>query len=97
MDTFELPVLEGERVTLRRPRPTDIEARLRLGADPEIHRMYGGSLADLRPLTEERAKRWVEQLLEHDYAWVIEAGGLIGQIRLDRVDLRFHRASGRWH
>jgi RimJ/RimL family protein N-acetyltransferase len=93
MNTLELPVLRGERVTLRRPRPSDVEARLRLGIDAEIHRMYGGSLHDLRPLTEDGAKRWVEQLLDHDHAWVIETDTLIGQIRLDRVDLRDRRAS----
>jgi len=93
MNKFELPVLQGDRVTLRRPRPVDAEARLRLRADPEIHRMYGGSLADLRPMTKEGAERWVEQLLDHDYAWVIEAGSLIGQIRLDHVDFRDRRAS----
>jgi RimJ/RimL family protein N-acetyltransferase len=93
MSTPELPVLRGERVTLRRPRQGDVEARLRLGIDAEIHSMYGGSLDDLRPLTQEGATRWVEQLLAHDYAWVIEADTLIGQIRLDRVDFGDRRAS----
>jgi hypothetical protein len=30
---------------------------------------------------------------DQDYAWIIEAGSLIGQIRLDRVDLRDRRAN----
>jgi len=55
--------------------------------------MYGGSVANLRPLTEEGAKRWLEQLLDQDYAWIIEADTLIGHIRLDRVDFRDRRAS----
>jgi RimJ/RimL family protein N-acetyltransferase len=93
MSKFELPVLRGKRVTLRRPCGDDIAARLRLGVDAEIHRMYGGSLADLRPLTEEGASGWVKALLDHDYAWVIEADTLVGQIRLDRVDFRDRRAS----
>jgi RimJ/RimL family protein N-acetyltransferase len=88
-----LPVLQGRRVSLRRPRQDDGEARLLLGADPEIHRMYGGSLGELHPLTEDGAKRWVQRLLDHDHAWVIEADGLIGQIRLDHVDFRDRRAS----
>jgi RimJ/RimL family protein N-acetyltransferase len=44
-------------------------------------------------MTEESAKRWVQRLLDQDYAWIIEAGSLIGEIRLDRVDLRDSRAS----
>jgi RimJ/RimL family protein N-acetyltransferase len=55
--------------------------------------MYGGSRDDARPMTEEAARRWVQGLLEQDYAWVIEVGTPIGQIRLDRVDLRDRRAS----
>jgi RimJ/RimL family protein N-acetyltransferase len=93
MSNFELPVLRGERVILRRARWDDVAARLRLGTDAEIHRMYGGSVANLRPLTEEGAKRWLEQLLDQDYAWIIEADTLIGHIKLDRVDFRDRRAS----
>jgi RimJ/RimL family protein N-acetyltransferase len=93
LGSSSLPVLTGERVTLRRPREEDFEARLRLGADAEIFRMYGGNRSDLRPMTEEAAKRWVQRLLDQEYAWVIEAGTLIGQIRLDRADLRDRRAS----
>jgi RimJ/RimL family protein N-acetyltransferase len=93
MSNASLPVLVGERVTLRRPREDDFEARLRLGTDAEIFRMYGGNRSDLRPMTEEAAKRWVRRLVDQDYAWIIEVGTLIGEIRLDRVDLRDRRAS----
>ncbi len=55
--------------------------------------MYGGNVSDLRPMTEDRAKRWVQRLLDQDYAWIIETSNLIGEIRLDRVDLRDRRAS----
>jgi RimJ/RimL family protein N-acetyltransferase len=44
-------------------------------------------------MTEEAAKRWVGRLLDNEYAWIIEAGALIGHVRLDRVDLRDRRAS----
>ena len=87
------PVLQGERVTLRRPVPQDVEARSRLGVDPEIHRMYGGSRDELRPMTLEGARRWVQRISDHDHAWVIEAQTLIGEVRLDRVDLRDRRAA----
>ena len=44
-------------------------------------------------MTEGAAKRWVRRLLNYEYAWIIEAGTLIGEIRLDRVDLGERRAS----
>jgi RimJ/RimL family protein N-acetyltransferase len=93
MSGINLPILKGERVTLRRPCLEDFQGRLRLGTDAEIFRMYGGNLSDLRPMTENAAKRWVQRLLDQEYAWIIEAGSLIGAIRLDRVDLRDKRAS----
>jgi RimJ/RimL family protein N-acetyltransferase len=93
MSKPELPVLTGERVTLRPPLPTDAEARRRLGNDPHIVRMYGGSGNSPRSMTEDDAARWVRKLEDHDYAWVIETGSLIGAIRLDRVDMRDKRAS----
>jgi RimJ/RimL family protein N-acetyltransferase len=92
MSSISLPVLRGKRVTLRRPREDDFQARLRLGTDAEIFRMYGGNLSDLRPMTEDAAKRWVQRLLGQDFAWIIETDSLIGEIRLDRVDLRDRRA-----
>jgi hypothetical protein len=48
--------------------------------------MYGGNLSDLRPMTEDAAKRSGQRLEDQDYAWIIEAGslmdksGLIGSI-----------------
>jgi RimJ/RimL family protein N-acetyltransferase len=93
MNNARLPTLTGKRVTLRRPREEDFAARLRLGTDAEIVRMYGGSRSDLRPMTEEAARGWVRRPLDHDHAWIIEAGALIGHVRLDHVDLRDRRAS----
>src|SRR5258707_3737182 len=55
MTTSELPVLRGARVTRRRPRAEDVAARLRLGADAEIHRMHGGSLAEQNASNVARA------------------------------------------
>jgi RimJ/RimL family protein N-acetyltransferase len=55
--------------------------------------MYGGNRNDVQPMTEETAKRWVQRLFDQEYAWVIEVASLIGQIRLDHVDLNDRRAS----
>jgi RimJ/RimL family protein N-acetyltransferase len=89
-----LPLLVDATLKLRAPKPDDALARLRLGRDAEIIRMYGGSRADIRPMTMEEASRWVDALMSQDYTWVIEnAGELAGHIRLDRVDFRDRRAS----
>jgi RimJ/RimL family protein N-acetyltransferase len=56
--------------------------------------MFGVSRNDVRPITKDGAARWVQKLIDHPYAWVIEAHGkLIGEIRLDNVDLHDRRAS----
>jgi len=69
MSSASLPVLRGQRIILRPPRDEDFQARLRLGTDAEIFRMYGGSQMDVRPMTEKAAKRWVRRLLNYEYAW----------------------------
>jgi RimJ/RimL family protein N-acetyltransferase len=93
MNRFEIPVLRGPRITLRRPRPDDAETRQRLGNAPDIVRMYGGSSAVSPAMSEAEALRWVQRVQDHDHAWVIEAGSLIGSIRLDRVDRHDKRAA----
>lgn len=80
-------------MVLRAPRDGDAEARLGLGSDPEIHRMFGGSRDRLAAMTRERAERWADVLSRHPHAWVIERRTVIGEIRLDRVDLTDRRAS----
>jgi RimJ/RimL family protein N-acetyltransferase len=87
------PVLNGQRVTLRAPVEADVEVRLALGRDREIHRLYGGSRADLRPLTRDGAIDWYRRLLALPCGWVIEHGRLIGEVRLDNVNLQDRRAS----
>jgi len=87
------PVLNGPRVTLRPHVEADIEVRLALGRDPEIHRMYGGSRADLRPLTRDGIVDWYRRLSALPCGWVIEHGRLIGEVRLDNVNSQDRRAS----
>jgi len=55
--------------------------------------MYGASRGNVRAMTMERAARWVQWLIDQDFAWIIEAGDVVGHIRLDRVDLGDRRAS----
>ncbi len=91
--TADGTVLRGPRVVLRPPRPEDTAGRLALGNDPEIMRMFGADPANLQPLAEADAARWVEGLAGHPYAWVVEhEGRLLGEARLDGVDPHDKRA-----
>ena len=87
-------ILSGENLKLRPASLDDVEARLSLGNHAEIIEMFGVNKSDVRPITKDGAARWVQRLIDHSHAWVIEAdGGLIGEIRLDKVDLHDRRAT----
>ena len=90
---MNVPVLSGPRVTLRRSRPQDAADRLALGNDAEIMRMFGAYTTDWPPMTEARAARWVEEVEAHPLAWIVEHEcRLLGQVRLDGLDLHDARA-----
>ena len=93
MSKLNIPSLTGNRVVLRAARSEDAIARFKIGRHPEIFRMYGGSLKDLLPMTVDDANRWVQELIEHEYAWVIETHSTVGHIRLDQVNIIDRRAS----
>jgi RimJ/RimL family protein N-acetyltransferase len=81
------PALTGERVTLRPPRTGDKADRLALGRSPEIVRMFGGSIRDLKPLTPEDVDAWYAAIDAEPYAWMIEhEGRCIGTARLHDID-----------
>lgn len=87
-------ILEGKKLRLRQASADDVETRLSLGNHAEIIEMFGVSRSDVRRLTRDGAARWVQRLIDHSHAWVIEVQGkLIGEIRLDNVDLHDRRAS----
>ena len=87
-------ILEGKKLQLRQASADDVETRLSLGNHAEIIEMFGVSRSDVRPLTRDGAARWVRRLIDHSHAWVIDVQGeLIGEIRLDNVDLHDRRAS----
>jgi RimJ/RimL family protein N-acetyltransferase len=88
-----LPVLSGPKVTLRRVRAADVDAFLAIEADPHIHEMFGGSRDTFQPVSRGAAEAMVKRLIDHPFAWVIEHSGVIGEARLDRVDLYDKRAS----
>jgi RimJ/RimL family protein N-acetyltransferase len=87
-------VIPGRNVLLRTAIADDVEARLALGNDPEIIRMFGESRQDVKPMTGEKAVGWVQSIISNPYAWAIAVDGkLAGEIRLDRVDQTDGRAS----
>lgn len=92
--TSTMSDLQETGVKLRRPCEADIDARFALGTNADIARMFGVSRDNVRPFTRDAAEKWVRNFDLHPHAWIIEAeGSLIGEIRLDRVDLQDRRAS----
>ncbi|WP_298357682.1 GNAT family protein [uncultured Litoreibacter sp.] len=94
MTQSSLPTLNGQHVRLRAPIAEDWAGRFALGNTPEIHRLFGGSPAHFRELSEDAAKSWVESQMGERYAWIIEHDSrLIGSIRLHTVNALDHRAT----
>ncbi|HEY9009694.1 MAG TPA: GNAT family protein [Devosia sp.] len=88
------PVLQTANLTLRPPQPEDVARRFALGPEPsENLRLYGVNPETVPPFSMEVAEGWIRALSDHPHAWVIEKQGLIGSVRLDRVDLVDRRAS----
>ena len=104
----DLSVFVGQRVILRQPVPTDLEARLEVPADPELHRMYGGSGAP-GPVTREGVEAGLEAIRNQDVTkvrWFVIAatawpdgmpvdgreGRYIGHVRLTPTSAEDRRA-----
>ena len=88
-----LPILKGQHLTLRRPVPGDVEARLAIGQHAEIVRAYGYSFDPAEPFTREHAERSIDFLIGQPHAWVIDVGGFIGHVRFHTVDGHDRRAA----
>lgn len=88
------PILKTPNLTLRPAIPADANRRFEIGREPDENlRLYGIQPETAPPFTRERAEHWVQSLIDHPYAWVIEGAGLVGSARLDRVDFTDRRAS----
>jgi RimJ/RimL family protein N-acetyltransferase len=87
-------IFKGRNLQLRPASAETVEGRLASGNHAEIIEMFGISRSDVMPITQGDAAQWVQRLIEHSHAWVIEARErLIGEVRLDKVDLHDRRAS----
>lgn len=88
-----IPELCGPRVRLRQFQLSDIAGRLALGRSPEIVRCFGGNSDGLPPYVENDARSWVERNIKHPLCWAVEVDGrLLGEARLDGIDLHDSRA-----
>jgi RimJ/RimL family protein N-acetyltransferase len=88
------PTLKSANLTMRPASLADVPRRFEIGPEPdETLRLYGIQPETAPSFTIERAERWVRSLMDHPYAWVIEADALLGSVRLDRVDHTDRRAS----
>lgn len=82
-----LPTLTDGELALRRFRDEDRAARMRLGRDPDIHRMLGGNPEREPPFTLLDAADWLRRLRRERHSWAMECDGrLIGAIRLKILD-----------
>lgn len=77
----DLPELRGARLTLRRPRSGDVDARLALGLQREIVEAHGGAFDPAAPFTRSHAEAAIRSIEEQEHAWVIDAGRFIGHVR----------------
>lgn len=82
-----LPRLTDGELTLRRFQEGDREARMRLGRDPDIHRMLGGNPERDPPFSLLDAAEWLRRLRTERYSWAMECNGrLVGAVRLKIMD-----------
>jgi RimJ/RimL family protein N-acetyltransferase len=80
-------------VRLRAPVPADADARVALGISAEINRMYGFVSDRPSVVSGDHAERWLQKLLNHPNAWIIEEDGkLVGEVRLDNLNEADRRA-----
>jgi RimJ/RimL family protein N-acetyltransferase len=78
--------LEGPRVVLRGPEPSDADDRLAAGFDPMVVLLQGGEPSEFTaPMTREWADGWYRRMVAdpNPWAWMIEYGGRhVGSARL---------------
>ena len=93
----QAPIIKTDKILLRSPQPSDIEARMIVGKPVEFVKMCGGETGNLPPFTIEDAKGWYENVTNTPCEWIIEYfGKMIGIARLtvDKIDNRARYAIG---
>ncbi len=94
MTTALRPDLTDGVVRLRPPKPSDVQARIKLGNTPEIHKMFGADPDQVVKITKAHAEKWYNAQAFEPLAWVIEhKRRMIGAVRLHTVHHWDARAS----
>lgn len=88
-----IPQLHGDRVTLRRPRGSDVDDCLAIGRHKEIIECYGGTFDPSAPFTREHAERAIAFIENQPWAWVIDIDGFVGHLRFHNMAALDRRAT----
>jgi RimJ/RimL family protein N-acetyltransferase len=84
--------------SLRAPVPAAAEARAALGVSAEINLMYGFVSDTPEAMTSARAERWLQGILNHPNAWIVEEDGMLvgggGLNDINEADRRARLAIG---
>jgi [ribosomal protein S5]-alanine N-acetyltransferase len=88
------PKLASQRVVLREATRSDVTARMTLGRDADIERMFGAAHPVSSPMTQVVAEQWIASLgRDGRIEWVVETEGrFLGIARLHS----FNAASARY-
>jgi RimJ/RimL family protein N-acetyltransferase/N-acetylglutamate synthase-like GNAT family acetyltransferase len=87
------PTLHGTAVTLRGPRPEDVEARIAAGRDPEVAVGYGIRVRPRERLPRRAADAWLRRIQTEELGWIIEyQADAVGAIRLHHIDFEERQA-----
>jgi RimJ/RimL family protein N-acetyltransferase len=76
------PDLNSERLHLRQPVADDVQQRLAIGCHKEIIEGYGGTFDPDSAFRLAEAEAAIQFIKKQQCAWVIDADGFIGHIRL---------------
>ena len=93
----ESPLIKGNKVLLRKPIESDVDDYFNCDRSKELIRMYGGDTRNIKVLTMEDAKKFIENILSNKLEWCVEyEGRFIGQARLtvNNYDCRARYAIG---
>ena len=92
-EIIPIPILNGNRIILRPPRPSDVDDRIRCGRSGEFRRMVGADDHADAPFLPADAQKWYAEALRTPHQWIIETmGRAIGHARLHSFDAPNRRA-----
>lgn len=72
----KIPTIKGERIILRKIKPSDIDDRLAIGRHHEFVHMCGGeTIAETEYPNRATWEKWYENQKDAEYSWIIEYNG----------------------